>query len=284
MANEAQRENWNGESGRNWVERQDQFDASNATWADLLLETAAPAPGERVLDVGCGCGATTLAAARATGPGGQAVGADLSAPMLGVARARAERAGLANARFAVADAQTDDLAALDGGGPYDLAISRFGVMFFDGPVAAFANIGRAVRPGGRLAMTVWAAGDQEWLKVPLGAAAPVLGVTPGDDAAPPMQSLGDADHVTGLLQRAGWGDVATALHDRPMVVGGARTVEDAASFLAGTGPGRALFADAEPSRAGAAMAAIRDVLAPRLTPEGVILRGAVLAVTARRVE
>ena len=287
MANEAQRENWNGASGRNWVERQDQFDASNAVWADLLLATAAPAPGERVLDIGCGCGATTLAAARAVGRDGQAVGADLSAPMLGVARSRAERAGLPNAAFAVADAQTDDLAALgrDERRPYDLAISRFGVMFFDDPPAAFANIRAAVRPGGRLTFVCWGPlPHQEWLTVPLGAAGPVLGVAPGEEGPSPMLSLADADHVTDLLRNAGWAEVATAFEARPMNVGGARTVEQAAAFVAGTGAGRALFADAEPARAEAAMAAIRKALAPHLTPDGVIVHGAVLVVTARRVE
>ena len=223
------------------MERQDQFDASNATWADLLLATAAPAAGERVLDIGCGCGATTLAGARGVGPGGQAVGADLSEPMLGVARGRAEQAGLPNAAFAVADAQTDDLAALGGDGrrPYDLAISRFGVMFFDDPPAAFANIRAAVRPGGRLTFVSWGPlAHQEWLNVPLGAAAPVLGVTPGDGGPSPMLSLADADLVTGLLRGAGWDKVTTDLEDRPMPVGGARTVEQAATFLAGTGPGQ----------------------------------------------
>ena len=216
------------------------------------------------------------------------MGADLSEPMLGVARGRAERAGVPNAAFAVADAQTDDLAALGGDGsglPYDLAISRFGVMFFDDPPAAFANVFAAVRPGGRLTFVCWGPlAHQEWLTVPLGAAAPVLGVTPGEGGPPPMLSLADADYVTGLLRKSGWAEVTTALVDRPMPVGGAHTVEQAATFLAGTGPGRALFADAEPARAEAAMAAIHDVLAPRLTPEGVILHGAVLVVTARRVE
>ncbi len=252
MANEAQRENWNGESGRNWVERQDQFDASNATWADLLLATAAPAAGERVLDVGCGCGATTLAAARGVGPGGQAVGADLSEPMLGVARGRAERAGVPNTAFAVADAQTDDLAALGGDGrglPYDLAISRFGVMFFDDPPAAFANVAAAVRPGGRLTFVCWGPlAHQEWLTVPLGAAAPVLGVTPGEGGPPPMLSLADADDVTGLLRKSGWAEVTTALEDRPMPVGGAAP----SSRPPGSSParGRAAPCSPTPSRPG----------------------------------
>src|SRR6188768_125250 len=163
---------WNGDSGQRLAEEADRRDRVLAPFAEVLLDAAGLSLGERVLDIGCGCGATTLAAARAVGRDGQAVGADLSAPMLGVARSRAERAGLPNAAFAVADAQTDDLAALgrDERRPYDLAISRFGVMFFDDPPAAFANIRAAVRPGGRLAFVCWGPlPHQEWLTVPLGA-------------------------------------------------------------------------------------------------------------------
>lgn len=285
MANEAQRTNWNGASGQTWVERQDQFDANNATWADLLLDVAALRPGEQVLDVGCGCGATTLAAARRVAPGGRAVGADLSEPMLEVARERAAEAGTAGegveASFVVADAQTDDLVGA--GGPFDALISRFGVMFFDDPVAAFANLRTAVRPGGRLALAVWGPMEhQQWLALPLGAAASVLGPPEDGPGGPPMLSLGDRDHIVDLLTRAGWEGIDTALHERTMVLGGARTVEGAADFVSATGPMRALFADADPDTAARATDAIRAALQDHLTPEGVVVSGGVLAVTARR--
>jgi SAM-dependent methyltransferase len=295
VANEAQRENWNGESGRSWARRQDEFDANNATWGDLLAEVAGCRLGERVLDVGCGGGATTLAASRRVGPAGRATGVDLSELLLGVARERAAAAGLGNVAFHAADAQVDDLAALAGaagglrsgpgpapGGPYDVAISRFGVMFFDDPVAAFANVRAAMAPDGRLAFVSWAPLDrQPWLVVPLAAVAPTLGSPDLDAAAPGMTSLGDPGRATEVLTGAGWSAVTVARHRRPMVVGGAATVAAAAEFLAGTGPLRALVGDADDATAARARQDIRRALEPHATPQGIVLSGEVLAVTAR---
>ena len=218
-------------------------------------------------------------------PAGRAVGADLSEPMLGVARERTAKAVAAGAgiaaAFMVADAQTDDLTAV--GGPYDAVISRFGVMFFDDPVTAFANLRAAVRPGGRLAFVAWGPlAHQQWLAVPMRAVAPILGRPESEPGGPPMLSLGDRDHVVDLLTRAGWEGTEVALHEQPMVLGGARTVEEAADFVASTGAMRTLLADADPDAAARAVEAIQAALEGHVTPEGVVLWGGALAVTARR--
>jgi SAM-dependent methyltransferase len=283
-ANAEQREAWNGQGGDSWVRTLDEHDAMLEPWLEVLAGAAAVGPGERVLDVGCGCGTTTLPAATACGPDGTALGLDISEPMLVRARELADAAGVTNARYAVGDAQVDDLAALGGVEAYDVAISRFGVMFFDDPTVAFANIGRAVRPGGRLAMVVWTPlADQQWLTVPGGAALPLLGFPDvGENGAPGMFGLADRDATLALLADAGWTDVDARFERRRMAMGGPGGVEDALAFLLSTGVGRMLFADVEPDLAERAKDAIREALTPHLTDKAVELDGASWVLTARR--
>ena len=152
---------WNGEGGVHWVKQQAHTDAVLAPVADAVIAHAAPRSGERVLDIGCGCGSTTLLLSPLAS---HVTGLDISEPMLNVARQRAE--GLANVDFVNADA-----AAFRTDTPYDLLFSRFGVMFFGDPTAAFANLRRAARPGGRLAFVCWRPiGENPWMQAPLHAA------------------------------------------------------------------------------------------------------------------
>jgi ubiquinone/menaquinone biosynthesis C-methylase UbiE len=148
--NAQQVQNW-AEAGHHWVAEAERYDRMLRPWGDAVLDAAAPAAGERVLDVGCGTGATTLAAAARVAPGGHAVGVDLSPPMLSLARDRAGRQGIENVSFVEDDAQIADFQP----GEFDAAVSRFGVMFFADPAAAFANIRGAMRTGGRLAFACW---------------------------------------------------------------------------------------------------------------------------------
>jgi ubiquinone/menaquinone biosynthesis C-methylase UbiE len=148
-ANAGQYEHWNAEEGEHWVTHQQGYDTQLRAFGDRMLQAALIGPTDKVLDVGCGTGATTLAAAVATR--GDVLGVDLSQPMLQVARARATALGRSNVRFEQADAQTHPFTPAG----FDVVISRFGVMFFDDPVAAFANLARATRPGGRLVVTCW---------------------------------------------------------------------------------------------------------------------------------
>jgi SAM-dependent methyltransferase len=198
--NEEQVATWNGVSGQSWIAAQELLDGMFRPFQDLLVE-AVPA-GSRVLDVGCGTGATTLAlAARA----GHAVGVDLSAPMLEVARTRAEREGSA-ATFVCADAQTHAFAPAS----FDRVVSRFGVMFFDEPVMAFANLRRAAAPGGLARLITWRSpADNPFMTTGERAAAPFF---PGQPArvpdAPGMYAFADAERVRRILDGAGWREVA----------------------------------------------------------------------------
>ncbi|MFE6959885.1 class I SAM-dependent methyltransferase [Streptomyces sp. NPDC057696] len=247
---------WNGYEGEHWARNQDRWDAVNAGFDQPLLDAAAVRPGERVLDVGCGAGATTRLAARHAGPDGRALGIDLSGPMLARAEktsreeaareeaAREEAArqeGAVDAGFERGDAQIHPFPA----GAFDVAISRFGVMFFADPVAAFANIRRALRPGGRLAFICAAEPERnDWLR----AVAGLRGILPvGDFGAPGerdtsrspgMFSLADPDATRGVLSGAGFAGVEVRRVEEYGLWG--RDAGDAAAFLLGSGPGRHL--------------------------------------------
>lgn len=158
--NEGQARAWDGDEGRYWAAHADWYEAALAGYDGPLMAAAAVEPGDAVLDLGCGTGVTTRQAARAAAPGGQATGIDLSSQMLAEARRRADADGLDNVNFVHGDAQVFPFPA----GRYDVAIGRTSAMFFGGPVAALANVGRALRPGGRLVLLNWQGPEaNEWL-------------------------------------------------------------------------------------------------------------------------
>ena len=201
--NRDQRTFWNDAPGRKWVDRQVDLDHLHASVLDLVVARAALQPGERVLDIGCGAGASCLALAREVGPEGRVIGLDISEPLLALARERA--AGTPNVELQLGDAQTDAP-----GRDFDVVTSRFGVMFFDDPVAAFANIATLMRPGGRMIFAAWARQeDNPWFRLPLEAAVERLGPAPaaGDPDGPGPMAFRDIDRVTGLLRQAGLADV-----------------------------------------------------------------------------
>ena len=275
-ANRDQIEYWNSDKSRHWVEQQWRYDAMLEPYAGRLLGAAEIAPHERVLDVGCGTGTTTLAAA----VGAQdALGVDISEPMIARARDRAREQGLQNARFEVADAQTAPFEA----DSHDVVISRFGVMFFDDPVAAFANMRTAVRRNGRTVFVCWQnLADNDWVLVPgTAAAAHVPPPDVGESGAPGPFALGDAERLRALLTRAGFGDVGIQPLADAILLGGVGTVDDAVDFFRSTSMARNLFAQASPDEVARAIDAVRAALAPHETPEGVRLGAAAWLVHAR---
>ena len=198
-----QQELWNGRAGCAWVEAQDALDRMFRPFEDLLVQQVPAGSGWSMLDVGCGTGATTLALARRTSPGGRAVGIDISEPMITLARQRAESEGSA-ASFLVADAQTHIFEP-----SFDLVTSRFGVMFFSDPVAAFANLKTSLRPGGTLAAIAWrAAAENPFMTTAERAAAPLLPDMPARRPDGPGQfAFADRGKVTSILNESGWAEV-----------------------------------------------------------------------------
>ncbi len=225
-------EYWNTGPGAKWVAYQGVLDACFVAVKERLLERAAPAPGERVLDIGCGAGATTLDLAIRVGPKGRVLGADVAKPLLQKAEERAARAGLGNARFVRADAQVH---AFDPG-IFDLMASRFGVMFFSDPVAAFANIARALRRGGRIAFVSWAGIEHNpWFKIPSEAAIARLGnPEPTPPNAPGPMAFQDPARVTDILSKAGLAQASAEAEDLDLTIPG--TLDEAAEFATNLGP------------------------------------------------
>jgi len=277
-ANHDQVEHWNdSEATGDWVTYQERYDRMLEPFAGLILDAAALSPGEQVLDVGCGCGATTLAAARAVAPG-QVAGIDLSAAMLARAGRNAAEAGLVNASFEQADAQVHRFGA-----SYDAVISRFGVMFFADPVAAFANLLDATRPGGRLAFACWQPlAENEWLLVPLAALAEHVPLPePDEPGAPGMFSLSDTGRLRQVLSEAGWHDIAAASQRTPIPIGGG-TLGDAMGYLRGRSIVRRMLAEVDQATRDRAMESVHDALAMHLDGDEVRLRASVWLVTASR--
>ena len=191
---------WNGPGGHTWVARQEHADITLAPVTEALLDFATPQSGERVLDIGCGCGATTLEFARAVGPAGRVTALDISGPMLAEGQARAMAAGIANVDWQQVDPAT---AALDA---YDLLTSAFGVMFFGDPVGAFANMRSAATPGARMAFVCWRAlAENRWMEVPMNAVSRHLPPRPkAVPNAPGMFAFADLERVSEVLTAAGW--------------------------------------------------------------------------------
>ena len=277
-ANHDQAEHWNSsEATGDWITYQQRYDRMLEPVAGLILDAAGLSPGERVLDVGCGCGATTLAAARTVAPG-PVTGIDLSAAMLARARETATRAGLVNAHFEQADAQVHKFGA-----SFDAVISRFGVMFFADPVAAFANLLAATRPGGRLTFACWQPlADNEWLLLPLTALAAHVPLPDLDEpGAPGMFSLSSRDRLRQVLSDAGWRDVSAASQRTPVLVGGG-TLDEAVSYLCGRLIVRRMLAGVDQATQDRAAESVRDALASRADGGQVRLDASVWVVTASR--
>jgi SAM-dependent methyltransferase len=278
-ANAAMRRYWNEVAGPRWVGRQAAQEARNVEMLEQLLAAAAARPGERVLDIGCGTGVTTVPYARAVGPSGHVTGADISRPMLEAARQRVAEAGLNNVELILADAQVHAFAPAT----CDLLTSRLGVMFFADPVAAFANLIRALRPGGRLVMAVWATIDENphW-KIPFDIAVRHLGPpAPLPPHAPGPHALGDRDHLRGILAAAGFSDIA--IDPRPFHVRVDTPAAAAEHAIQASLLQRLL--DEKHADAATREAIERDVVAAfahYATSQGVRLPATFLLVTARR--
>ncbi len=279
--NAQQIEYWNEQRGRTWVEQQNLIEAQLAPLGRRAMDRAAPRPGERVLDVGCGCGQTSLELARRVAPGGSVLGADVSSVMLAYAREQARAAGVANVRFEEADGQTHAFPAAT----FDLLFSRFGVMFFADPRAAFANLLGALRPGGRVSFVCWRTlPENPWMAVPLMAAFQHIPPPPipGPEDPGPF-SFADRERVGRILTGAGFADVAFEAVDQNLLLGGGAAVDKVVEFLLQLGPTAAALREAGPAKTAEVAAAVADSLRSyHVAGEGVRMASATWVVSARR--
>ncbi len=271
-SNAAQLEAWDGGEGAYWAAHADTFDRSAIPYHRRLLRAAAIGDGERVLDIGCGTGQTTLLAARAA-TSGEVLGVDLSSQMLDRARRRAADEGIDNATFEQADAQIHPFER----SAFDVAISNTGATFFGGLLAGFANVGRALRPGGRLVLLTWqSVAQNEWVREFTGALAAGRDLPGPPPDAPSPFALSDPDRVHRTLTGAGFTGIELEGVDEAMWFGA--DAEDAHRFVLGL-LGWMLEGLGDDARA-RALDALRSTMVAHETADGVTFDSAVWVIRA----
>ncbi len=278
-SNAGQIEFWNGGMGEHWVRARDQFDNMLAPLAEAALKRGEFAPGQSVIDVGCGCGGSSAAIAALVAPGGSVTGIDISEVMLAEARLRKVPDG-SSLTFNASDASTHDFSGFEA----DRIFSRFGIMFFDDNPAAFANLRTALKPGGRLTFICWRDADENpWLQVPSAISAkyapPQEPMPPG---APGPFALADADALKSLLSGAGFDQIEIERLDRDILVGGGGTIAEATSFYLAQSLSAGWLADLSPKIYEAVEKELLEAFVPYAGPDGVSMGSSTWIVTAHR--
>jgi SAM-dependent methyltransferase len=257
---------WNETAGPKWVRYQEVLDAQIRPLGLAAMDRAAVRPGERALDVGCGCGDTTIELAERVGADGRVLGVDVSAPMLEVAAKRIAAIGLKHASVERGDATVHRLER----GAFDLLFSRFGVMFFPDPTKAFGNLHGALRSGGRLAFICWQPLDRNpWVLMPLMAAAQhvPLPAPPGPEDPGPF-SFASPDRVRRILEAAGFSNVAIDPHETDFDLLRGGTMDQAVEFILQIGPISTVLKDRTEEEVRRVTTAIREAIQPFELPEG----------------
>lgn len=271
---------WNGDSGARWAANLERLDLMLQDFGDAAIAAAAAQPGEHILDIGCGSGTSTFALAEQVGPAGHVLGVDISQQLVELARAATPEE--APVEFRLADAATASFPA-EG---FDLLFSRFGVMFFDDPLAAFAHMRRALKPDGRVAFVCWrSAAENDWVRLPMSAIRDIVQPAPADPDAPGPFAFGNPDRLTNILETAGFADIAVEPFDTRLAYGRSDTreaaIDDALDMAFQVGPlSRALADQPDDIRARAA-GAVRAAFAALPGDTSVLIDGAAWIVTAR---
>jgi SAM-dependent methyltransferase len=275
--NSEQIADWNGAMGQLWAEKQREIDAIIVPFGEAAKRRAAPQPGESVIDVGCGCGDTSIEIARIVGERGTVLGVDVSQPMLAVARRRSAQADCRNLDFRDADASEVDLPA-----NIDLLFSRFGVMFFGQPSSAFSHLRRSLRTGGRCVFVCWRTPhDNPWAMAPLSAARAAMDVTPppADSNAPGPFALADDGRVRDTLTDAGFANIHFERFDTSLPIGA--TPRDAAEYASRIGPTSRFVREVGVEHLPTILDAVEAALAKLAAPDGrVLLNGSTWIVSA----
>jgi SAM-dependent methyltransferase len=276
--NQDQRARWNGDDGETWVREQERLDRILAPITGPLIAFAEPRSGSTVLDVGCGCGATTIDLARAVDRSGRVIGVDISEPMLARARERLHEFG--NATCLLGDAAAlplQDLAA-------ELVVSRFGVMFFGDPVTAFSNLRTGLALGGRVRFACWRPiQENPWLQIPLHAAYEHVPRLPKPEPEEPGPfSFGEIARVTRVLTTAGFTPPTYTALDVQLDIAAGGSLDDAVGYASSMGPAKRALVDQPEDLRGLAIESIRRALTPYATAAGVKLAAAVWLVAANR--
>jgi SAM-dependent methyltransferase len=262
---------WQDAAGERWAALHARTNLQLDPLGRRALALAAPAAGERVLDVGCGAGESTLQLAELVGPTGHVVGVDVSGALLEAARSRVDRAGHAHVQFVLGNASAERFSE-----PFDLVFSRFGVMYFEDPVSAFAHLRTTLKPEGRLGFVSWQPlAANPWADTPLAAVDPLAPGKPGPFF------LCESGLVRDILERAGFRDVSIVPHEEPVLFGGSLTLEDAVDYALQIGPAARFIAHAELEGHPRVRSLVANALAPFVSPGGLYIPACTLVVTAR---
>ncbi len=268
---------WNGALGQRWAAMRQEIDGVVLPFGNAALKVAAPQPGERVIDIGCGCGDTTIEIARIVGEAGAVLGIDVSQPMLEVARSRGALAGCAHLAFRDGDASEARLPPNT-----DLLYSRFGVMFFSQPSPAFSHLRMSLRPGGRCVFVCWRTPrDNAWAMTPLSAARTAMNITPApaDPNAPGPFAFADEQRLREILSGAGFGDIDVQRFDAPVFLGA--TPHSAAEGAVRIGPVSRFVREVGVEHLPTILEAVERALEPLAAPDGhVDLNGSTWIVSA----
>jgi SAM-dependent methyltransferase len=269
---------WNGVLGAKWVAMREDLERFVVPFGEAALKAAAPQPGERAIDVGCGCGETSIELARRVGAAGAVLGVDVSQAMLAVARSRGALANCAHLTFSAGDASEAALPANT-----DLLFSRFGIMFFSQPTPAFSHMRKSLRAGGRCVFVCWRAPrDNAWAMTPLSAARAAMGVTPppADPEAPGPFAFADEERLRGILSGAGFGDIVVRRFDVAVPLGA--TPRSAAESVVQIGPVSRLVREVGAEHLPVILDAVERALAAHAASDGhVSLNGSTWIVSAK---
>jgi SAM-dependent methyltransferase len=273
---------WQDAAGERWAALHERTNVQLDPLGRAAMELAAPTIGERVLDVGCGAGESTVELAELVGPTGRVIGLDISGALLEAARERADDAGHLHVQCVLGDGATERFTE-----PFDLVFSRFGVMYFADPEKAFGNLRSALKPNGRLGFVSWQPlAANPWADTPLAAVRTLRPKHPLPEPLVPGKpgpfSLCDPALVQGILEHAGFRAVTIEPHDQPVLFGGSLTLHDAVDYALQIGPAARFVADAELERDPRVKRLIRDALAPFASSKGLYIPARTLLVTARR--
>jgi SAM-dependent methyltransferase len=270
---------WNSAVADRWARRQAEIDAMMAPFTDALLGAAnlGPEGPWRILDVGCGSGETTLLAAEI---GHEVTGLDVSSSLLDLAKARAEKSGMSGVNFFLGDASRLFIDP-----PFDLIMSRFGVMFFDDPAKAFANLARMVKVGGRIVFVCWRAPSQnQWVTLPMSALDGLVEASGAKQAdGPGPFAFADPTKVSAILTGAGFGNIKITPFDGKMTMGGVKGIENAATYLAEIGPAARAIAELPKEKRPEVTTRLEAIIAPLMQGAALVLQGSVWVVEAVRV-
>jgi SAM-dependent methyltransferase len=270
-----EREFWSGDGARQWAAHGERWETMMAPFGAAMFDAVGLQPGEQVLDVGCGFGSTTVEAAERVAPDGAVLGVDISAEML--ARAHERTAGLANVSLLEADAQVHSFEPAR----YNAVISRFTAMLFDDPTAAFANLHRSLKPGGRLTFVCWQDPlKTEWIAVAMGVAVPLVGRPPdlGEPGAPGPFAFADGDRTRRLVESGGFENVSVEPVTRPQRI--ADDPDDAVEFVLSLPESQQLFDGVPDEVTTKATEALKDAYAQYTSSHGVVTDASAWLVTA----